>query len=222
MPKILIIEDEINIATFIKRELEHEGYKTEIATDGKVGFMAFENNSFDLILLDIMLPEINGIEVLRRIRKTSSIPVILVTARTETLDKVYGLDSGADDYIAKPFAIEELLARIRALLRRTEKSITDIIQHKELKMNLAKHEVYVNDKQVNLTRTEFLLLQTLLQNKNNVISREKIINSVWGENHYIDDNSVDVYIRYLRLKIDEEFGTNFITTVRGVGYTIKD
>lgn len=230
MPRILVVEDEFKIASFICKELEHEGFQTSYADTGRKALETFENESFDLILLDIMLPELNGIEVLRRIRKTSNIPIILLTARDEVLDKVTGLDSGADDYLAKPFAIEELFARIRALLRRAKDSHVqddieeskDIINFKNLSMHLSRLEVTMNGDLISLTRTEFLLLQCLLDHKNHVLSREQIITEVWGPGHYIDDNSVDVYVRYIRSKIDEAYNVNYIQTVRGAGYTIKD
>ncbi len=230
MPKILIVEDEFEIAKFIKLELEHEGFETQIASTGRQAIDFFAASQFDLILLDVMIPELNGIEVLRRIRKTSTIPVILVTAKSETPDKVTGLDVGADDYITKPFEIEELLARIRALLRRStiEKSVTKendtphILEYKNLKMDTDRLEVSVKGTLINLTRTEFLILQCLLENKNHVVSREQIFQYAWGPEHYVDDNSVDVYIRYIRSKIDEPFKENIISTVRGAGYSIKD
>ncbi|MBO7486370.1 MAG: response regulator transcription factor [Spirochaetaceae bacterium] len=234
--KVLIVEDEPNIAYFEKLELEHEGFETEIAQTGREAVTVFEANpdAFSIVLLDIMLPELNGLEVLRRIRKISTIPVILVTARGETFDKVNGLDAGADDYISKPFAIEELLARIRSVLRRNaylqEQGDKDKSSAKEdselrfgrLTLNSISFEVFVDKTPVVLTKTEFMLLKCLLQHRNEVLSRDFIISEVWGEDHYIDENSVDVYIRYLRSKIDDVFGVNYITTVRGAGYTIRE
>lgn len=229
MASILIVDDEENIASFLRLELEHEGFTTKTAHTGLEALKLFETNSFDIILLDVMLPELNGIEVLKRIRKNSSVPVIMLTARGETFDKVLGLDSGADDYLAKPFEIDELLARIRALLRRSQKTSSDtekdkdgIIQYKDLTIDTNKIEVYFKNQLLVLTKTEYFMLLCLIKNKNHALSRDKIISEVWGEEHYIDDNSVDVYIRYLRAKIDEEFGVNYISTVRGVGYMIKD
>ena len=229
---ILIVEDEPNIASFEKLELEHEGYTVTIAQTGRVAISIVENSlkdesqePFSIILLDIMLPELNGIEVLRRIRKLSQIPVLLVTARGETFDKVTGLDAGADDYISKPFAIEELLARIRSVLRRSAKQETSsemsVITFDRLKLNPASYEVFMDQTLVPLTKTEFLLLKCLLSHQGEVLSRTDIINEVWGEDHYIDENSVDVYVRYLRTKIDEVFNVSYITTVRGAGYTIR-
>ncbi|MGL4985804.1 MAG: response regulator transcription factor [Treponemataceae bacterium] len=230
--EILIIEDEENITSFVSLELKYEGFSVSSAANGREGLQLFEQRAeekkpFDLILLDIMLPEISGLEVLRRIRKINSTPVILLTARGETMDRVTGLDAGADDYLTKPFAIEELLARIRSVLRRstTNTDATDsstLLAFKELKLNTDRHEVYMNNEPIPLTRTEFSLLECLLRNKNKVLDRETIISSVWGEEHYIDENSVDVYIRYLRSKIDEKFAVSYISTVRGVGYIMKE
>ena len=235
---ILIVEDEPNIASFEKLELEHEGYTVTLAQTGREALTIFEKNlndntqePFSIVLLDIMLPELNGIEVLRRIRKLSQIPVVLVTARGETFDKVNGLDAGADDYIAKPFAIEELLARIRSVLRRSAQQETSpatsspapssVITFDRLTLNAASYEVFIDQTLVSLTKTEFLLLKCLLCHQGEVLSRTDIINEVWGEDHYIDENSVDVYVRYLRTKIDEVFNVSYITTVRGAGYTIR-
>ena len=234
--KVLIVEDEPNIASFEKLELEHEGFETEIAQTGREAVAVFEANpdNYSIVLLDIMLPELNGLEVLRRIRKISKVPVILVTARGETFDKVNGLDAGADDYISKPFAIEELLARIRSVLRRSEylqeqngnesdssKEDTEL-KFDRLTLNSISFEVFVDKTPVVLTKTEFMLLKCLLQHRNEVLSRDFIISEVWGEDHYIDENSVDVYIRYLRSNIDDVFGVNYIKTIRGAGYIIRE
>lgn len=228
MARILIVDDEENIASFLRLELEHEGFETKTAYTGKEALQLFNEQHFDLLLLDVMLPELNGIEVLKTIRKTSSVPIIMLTARGETFDKVFGLDTGADDYLAKPFEIDELLARIRAILRRSqspsfvEKKDENIIQFKDLKVDTYRMEVFIKDSLLTLTKTEFMMLVCLLKNKNHVMTREAIITEVWGENHYIDDNSVDVYIRYLRSKIDDFAQESYISTVRGMGYMIKD
>ena len=229
MSKILIVEDEFEIAKFIRLELEHEGFETQIASTGRQAIDFCASGKYDLILLDVMIPELNGIEVLRRIRKTSTVPIILVTAKSETPDKVTGLDVGADDYITKPFEIEELLARIRALLRRSsytstkaDQEVPHVLEFRKLKMDTDRLEVRYDGNLVNLTRTEFLILQCLLENKNHVVSREQIFQYAWGPEHYVDDNSVDVYIRYIRSKIDERFKDSIISTVRGAGYSIKD
>ena len=181
---------------------------------------------FDLILLDIMLPELNGIEVLRRIRRVSDVPILLLTARDGVVDKVAGLDGGADDYITKPFAIEELLARIRVGLRKKSSDGTsrasNEISSGRLSLDPVKREVKVDDTLIDLTKKEFDLLNYLMENKNIVISRETILEHIWGYDFSGETNAVDVYIRYLRSKIEEPFGLKTIHTVRGVGYVIKD
>lgn len=238
MYNILIVEDEEKIARFIELELEYEGYKVEKALTGRDGLDLFKARPFDLVLLDIMLPELNGIEVLRRIRQNSDVPVIMLTARDTVIDKVTGLDNGADDYITKPFAIEELLARIRVVLRKLEKSTAhadDLLdkQHREQQLtsslscgllNLDKNsrEVKVDDHTIDLTKKEFDLLEYLLENKNVVLHREQLLERVWGYDFSGETNAVDVYIRYLRAKIEEPFQQKFIQTVRGVGYVIRD
>lgn len=225
--KILIVEDEEKIARFIELELIHEGYEPYKAYDGRRGLELFENCAFDLILLDIMLPGLNGVEVLRRIRKTSQVPVIMLTARDSVIDKVYGLDGGADDYVTKPFAIEELMARIRAALRRKGSTPLGgpsgkIMQAGDLCLNVERRTVTYGEHNIELTKREFDLLQILLENKDIVLSRETLIERVWGYDYVGDTNAVDVYVRYLRSKIDEVFHIRLIHTVRGVGYVIKD
>ncbi len=226
MERILIIEDEGKIARFVELELIHEGYQVEKAFDGREGLEKFQSHPFDLIILDIMLPGLNGMEVLRRIRQVSDIPVILLTARDAVVDKVTGLDGGADDYITKPFAIEELLARIRASFRKKAGYSNHNAQQElvvgELRLDPKRREVRVRDNLVNLTKREFDLLNYLMENKNIVLSREIILERIWGYDFIGENNAVDVYIRYLRSKIEEPFGLKFIHTVRGVGYVIKD
>ncbi|NLX62017.1 MAG: response regulator transcription factor [Tissierellia bacterium] len=226
MERILIIEDEEKIARFVELELIYEGYQVEKAYNGRDGLELCKAQPFDLILLDIMLPGLNGIEVLRRIRQFSDVPIILLTARDAVVDKVTGLDGGADDYITKPFAIEELLARIRVALRKKAGRNTYLDPKEltvgELKLDPMKREVHVKGKLVNLTKREFDLLEYLLKNKNIVLSRDTILQNVWGYDFSGGSNAVDVYIRYLRSKIEEPFGEKFIYTVHGVGYVIKD
>ncbi len=224
--KVLIVEDEARLARFIELELKHEGYDVEIAENGRIAIEKFYEYSPDIMLLDLMLPELNGIEVCRRIRKESEIPVIMITAKGETMDKIAGLDSGADDYITKPFVIEELLARMRAALRRTnaERSSSDsnILTLKNLTADISRRTVMFDDTEIELTKREFDLLVYLIKNKNIVITREQILNQVWGYDYFGETNIVDVYIRYLRTKIDDRFGVKFIHTIRGVGYFAKD
>jgi two-component system response regulator ArlR len=226
MERILVIEDEEKLARFVELELEYEGYEVEKAFDGREGLVLAKARPFDLILLDIMLPGINGIEVLRRIRQFSEIPVILLTARDAVVDKVTGLDSGADDYITKPFAIEELLARIRTSLRKSKGSSAALQSSTTevglLKLDPESRECWVGDRVVELTKKEFDLLQCLVENKNIVMNREVLLNRVWGYDFGGGTNAIDVYIRYLRAKIDEPFDLKLIHTVRGVGYVIRD
>ena len=219
--RVLIVEDDSGIADFLQLELEHEGFEVLHAEDGRKALELFENVAPDIILLDIMLPKLNGLEVLRRIRKTSRVPVIMLTARGDTLDKVSGLDSGADDYLAKPFEIEERLARRRAVMRRNEAN-DEPLKLRGIELNRDSLEVRVHKERIALSKIEYLLLKTFIENKNVVLSRDKIISAVWGENHYIDENSVDVYVRYLRSKIDDKAGEEYISTVRGAGYVMRD
>jgi len=222
--KILIIEDEIKIARFLELELKYEGYETYQCHDGREGLDKATNEIFDLIILDIMLPSLNGMEVLRRLRQVSAVPVIMLTAKDETMDKVMGLDIGADDYMTKPFAIEELLARIRTALKKAPafKEKLNILSIGELALNFDQHMVTFLNNPIELTKTEFDLLKYLMENKNIVLSRNKIIDTVWGYEYMGDTNVVDVYIRYLRSKIDDRFNKKFIHTMRGVGYLLKD
>lgn len=225
MIKILIVEDEEKIARFIELELEHEGYEVIKASNGRIGLQIAEEGKADLILLDIMLPEINGLEVLRRLRKFSDVPVIMLTARDAVMDKVSGLDAGADDYITKPFAIEELLARVRNALRKknvSEKIEENVLSSGLLSLDKAKHKVMYDKIEIELTNREFKLLQILLENKNIVLTRDVLMEKVCGYDYIGETNVIDVYIRYLRTKIDDVFNTKIITTVRGVGYVIKD
>ena len=219
--KILIIEDEEKIARFIELELGYEGYTTTKAFDGRTGLELAETGEFDLVLLDIMLPQLSGMEVLRRLRRTSSIPIIMLTARDSVVDKVSGLDSGASDYITKPFAIEELLARIRTALRKTMPEHL-VLSSSGLLLDTARHTVTVMGTPIDLTKREFDLLHYLLKNKGLVISRETLLENVWGFDFAGETNAVDVYVRFLRGKIDEVFDIKLIHTVRGVGYVIKD
>ena len=223
---ILIIEDEIKIARVIKLELEYEGYEVDIAHTGKEGLDKFHARQWDLVLLDILLPELNGLEVLRRIRLNDpTTPVLLLTARDSIPDKVSGLDQGANDYITKPFQIEELLARIRAHLRMNvtnEPQVDESLSVNDLTVNLKTRQVKRHDREIALTPREFDLLVYLLQHTNQVLNREQILTHVWGFDYYGDTNVVDVYIRYLRKKIDEGFAYPLIHTVRGVGYCLKE
>ena len=224
--KVLLIEDEEKLARMVELELQYEGYQVEKALDGRTGLERALSGTFDLILLDIMLPALSGMEVLRRVRRESQVPGIMLTARDTVVDKVSGLDMGADDYITKPFAIEELLARIRAALRKHPAQAVaeerQLLRAKGLSMDPERHEVTVDGQHVELTRREFDLLRYLLENKEKVISRESLLDNVWGFDFVGETNAVDVYIRFLRSKIDERFGMKLIHTVRGVGYVIRE
>lgn len=222
--RILVIEDETKIARFVELELQHEGYQVEKAFDGRDGLDKALNGGYSLILLDVMLPRLNGIEVLRRIRKESNVPIILLTARDAVMDKVAGLDAGADDYITKPFAIEELLARIRVSMKRrmVEPYVGEKLEIKGVVLDADRREVTVKGETVELTNREFELLHTLMCNKNIVMNREKLMDQVCGYDYVGETNIIDVYVRYLRTKIDDKYGIKLIHTVRGAGYVIKE
>lgn len=221
--KILIIEDEVKIARFVQLELQHEGYIVDQAQDGRIGLEKAVKDNFDLIILDVMLPSLNGMEVLRRLRQSSEVPVIMLTAKDDTMNKVMGLDIGADDYMTKPFAIEELLARIRVTFKhkRISNCTSNIIEIDKLKLDINKYIVTYNEETIDLTKKEFDLLKYLMINRDIVLSRESILEKVWEYDYAGDTNVVDVYIRYLRSKIDDRFNDKFIYTVRGVGYQMK-
>lgn len=227
--KILIVEDEEKIARVLELELTYEGYEVEKALDGLSGFQLFQQGEWNLILLDVMLPGISGIELLRRIRSNDPhTPVIMLTAKDSVEDKVSGLDLGANDYVTKPFQIEELLARIRASLRLHRKSEAEEVQEDnwlavgDLKLSEVTYEVMREETNIELTPREFELLAYLMKHPRQVLNREQLLNSVWGYDYYGDTNVVDVYIRYLRNKIDKPYGTPLIHTVRGVGYVLKE
>lgn len=221
--RILIIEDEVKIARFLELELTHEGYQVEMEQDGRKGLEKAGNGSFELIILDVMLPSLNGMEVLRRLRQTMQTPVIMLTAKDDVTDIVMGLDLGADDYLTKPFAIEELLARIRVALKRhaVRSSQSHIIQLNGLQIDVDEHAVSYQGEAIELTKREYDLLKYLAENQKIVLDREKILEHVWGYGYYGETNAVDVYIRYLRSKIDDRYGVKLIHTVRGVGYVLK-
>ncbi|MBR3997568.1 MAG: response regulator transcription factor [Clostridia bacterium] len=232
MSRILIVEDEEKIARFVELELQHEGYDAEKAADGRDGLEKAQSGRFDLIILDIMLPQLSGIEVLRRLRKNENAaiadtPVILLTARDSVTDKVSGLDMGANDYVTKPFQIEELLARIRVILRqrRTADSrnedrqdASDELECCGVRLNPQSREVTYNGSPIELTNREFILLKTLLENKNVAMSREKLLCEAWGYDYFGETNIIDVYVRYIRHKTADDV----IKTIRGVGYIITD
>lgn len=228
MPKILIVEDEKKIARFLELELRHEGYDVLTAFDGRSGLDIALESDPDLLILDLMLPELSGIEVCRRLRHTSDIPIIMLTAKDDVSDKVMGLDMGADDYMTKPFAIEELLARIRVALKK--RRARDAVQQTQdehiltagcLSIDTASWQVHVKGTQVSLTKKEFDTLKYLMEHRGTAVTRDQLMNEVWGYDYIGDSNIVDVYIRYLRHKIDDQFGIKTIHTIRSVGYLFE-
>jgi DNA-binding response OmpR family regulator len=225
MKRILVIEDEKNLSRFIELELKYEGYDTGLAFTGRDGLELALNEDWDVILLDLMLPGLSGIEVCRRIRQNKEIPILMITARDSVMDRVSGLDSGADDYIVKPFAIEELLARLRAVFRRSQhvelQSLVTTYVHKGLKVYKESRQVYKDDLEIEVTKREYDLLLAFMENKNIVLTREVLLNRVWGYDSEVETNVVDVYVRYLRNKLDSPDEESIIQTVRGTGYVMR-
>ncbi|MEH2260152.1 response regulator transcription factor [Nostoc sp.] len=220
---ILLVEDEIKLARFVELELSSEGYNVNVAYDGIVGLTLARELSPDLVILDWMLPGLSGLEICRRLRATGiSIPVILLTAKDEVNDRVAGLDAGADDYVVKPFSIEELLARIRAHLRRTQEIDQDIFQFEDLSLNHRTHQVYRGKRAIELTAKEFDLLEYILSHPRQVFTKDQILQKVWGYDFMGNSNIIEVYIRYLRLKLEENNEKRLIHTVRGVGYVLRE
>ena len=224
--KIFIVEDERPIARLLQLTLEREGFKTASEPNGRRAYERILQEKYDLVLLDVMLPEMDGMEICKRVREVSDIPIIMLTARDEIKDKVEGLDLGADDYMTKPFAAPELLARIRGVLRRHNERLRESDERRYVVKNMIiypeRYEVTVKGQHVELTHKEYELLKYLVENKRNVLSRDQILQTVWGYDYIGDTNVVDVYISYLRSKIDEKFGEKYIYTTRGVGYAVKD
>lgn len=222
MPTILVVEDDAKIARLLELELMHAGYQVEVAHDGRAGLDRALTGGIDLMLLDVMLPQMSGLEVVRRVKEDQPLlPVLMVTARGDRYDKVSGLDLGADDYITKPFEMEELLARIRAFLRMRQHVQVDtserVLSYEGLTVDVNRHEVMCEGQKVDLTRREFDLLVYLLEHPERVLTRDQLVEHVWGFDYYGDTNVVDVYIRYVRKKL----GGSWIQTVRGVGYMLK-
>ncbi len=219
--RILIVEDDLKLLRYLELELKHEGYEITAISNGKAGLDEAMKDGFALVILDIMLPGMNGMEVCRRIRQSSDVPIIMLTARGDTMDKIAGLDFGADDYITKPFEIEEFLARVRRFFRKKTDEQHEIISGL-LKINTESRSCQYEDEVINLSKTEYDLCLYLMQNRNKVLTREQILEYVWGFDYYGETRVVDVYIRYLREKIDDRFGKHYIRTIRGVGYIFKD
>lgn len=233
MTRVLLVEDEEKLARFVELELAHEGYEVKRVSDGRAGVECATEEDFDLVLLDILLPKLNGMEVLRRIRREKDVPVIMLTARDAVMDKVAGLDAGADDYITKPFAIEELLARVRVALKRrpaeepaqepaAAASSPATLEANGVTLDPERREVRVCGEPVELTNREFEVLQALMEHRGRVLTREQLVREAMGYDYVGETNVVDVHIAHLRAKIDDRFGVKLITTVRGVGYVVKD
>lgn len=220
---ILLIEDDPGIAKVVALELEHQGHNVSLAGDGRVGLDMALKIEWDVILLDIMLPFLNGYEVCKQIRMLKNTPILLLTAKDEVQDKVFGLDLGADDYLTKPFSMDELMARIRAVLRRKNPpvQIGGRLTFQELELDTQSYQVYFAEQEVCLTKTEFGLLALFMEHPNHVLTRELILENVWGFDYFGETNVVDVYVRFLRGKIDEQFHVHYLHTVRGVGYVLR-
>ncbi|MGB3612864.1 MAG: response regulator transcription factor [Elainellaceae cyanobacterium] len=222
-PHIVVVEDEEKLARFIELELGYEDYQITVAHDGLTGLTTIRDTNPDLVILDWLMPGMTGLEVCRRLRTTGSkVPVILLTAKDEISDRVAGLDAGADDYLVKPFSIEELLARIRAHLRRTQEDDRDVLQFEDLKLDRKTREIFRGSRAVELTAKEFDLLEYLMSYPRQVMTRDRILEEVWGYDFMGDSNIIEVYIRYLRLKLEAESESRIIQTVRGVGYVLRE
>ena len=221
MKNILIVEDEANISDFVKGELEYEGYNVCIKEDGREGLEEALKNEYDLIILDVMLPSMNGFEICRRLKREKQSPIIMLSAKDSVMDKVNGLQIGADDYIAKPFAIEELLARIEVVFRRQDNLNNYIIKFKDITINKSSRVVKRNGNEINLTNKEYELLMILIDNKGKVVTREELLEKIWGYEYEPETNVTDVYIRYLRAKLNSENKEEYIQTVRSVGYIMR-
>ena len=221
MKRILMVEDESSIYEFVKLELEYEGYQVCVKEDGREGLQEALYNEYDLVILDIMLPSINGFEICRRLKKEKNTPVIMLSAKDSVTDKVNGLQIGADDYISKPFAIEELLARIEVVFRRIDSSRETIVKFKDLVINKHSRIVKQGDNEINLTNKEYELLQILIDNKDKVVTRDEMLENIWGYEYEPETNVIDVYIRYLRAKLNSNDKEKYIQTVRSVGYIMR-
>ena len=221
MKSILIVEDEPNISDFVKGELEYEGYDVCIKEDGREGLEEALRNEYDLIILDVMLPSMNGFEICRRLKREKQSPVIMLSAKDSVMDKVNGLQIGADDYIAKPFAIEELLARIEVVFRRQDSLNISIVKFKDIVINKSSRSVKRNGNEISLTNKEYELLMILVDNKDKVVTREELLEKIWGYGYEPETNVTDVYVRYLRTKLNNENKEEYIQTVRSVGYIMR-
>ena len=223
MPRALVVDEEKLIVKGIRFSLEQDGMEVDCAYDGEEALALARKNEYDIVLLDVMLPKIEGFDVCRAIREFSQMPIIMLTAKDEISDKIVGFDYGADDYMTKPFSNEELLARIKALLRRTKKTVDHkgIFEFEDLKINYSTYEVFRGETLISLSKREFELLDFLVLNKGIVLSRDKILEEVWGFDYIGNDNILDLYIKYLRDKVDKPYERKFIQTVRGIGFIFK-
>jgi len=220
--RILVVDDDPKIAAALRRTLAYEGHEVEVAVDGRQALVAARERAPDLILLDVMLPELDGIEVCRRLREGGDVPILMLTARDTVSDRVLGLDSGADDYLVKPFAHEELVARVRTLLRRSRPRRAELLRFGDVVMDIGAHEVRRADDAVQLTAVEFKLLEHFLRNPRLVLSRQQILDVVWGFDAETASNVVDVYVGYLRQKLEIGGAPRLLQTVRGVGYVLRE
>lgn len=221
--RILIIEDEARIAQFVERGLIYEGYRVNVARDGQSGLGVARDNPPDLVILDWMLPGLDGLEVCKRLRAASDVPILMLTAKDDIKDRVVGLDAGADDYLVKPFSIDELMARVRALFRRsTPASRPEILRFGELSLDTGTHRAYRNDRAIDLTAKEYELLELFMRNPRQVLTRDVIFDRVWGYDFGGESNIIEVYVRYLRQKTEQEDESRLIHTVRGVGYVLRE
>jgi len=219
---ILVIEDEEKILNFLRRGLIYEGYRVEIAVDGTAGLASARDNPPDLVILDWMLPGIDGLEVCRRLRAASNVPILMLTAKDAVSDRVQGLDAGADDYLVKPFALDEVLARLRALLRRAKPEAPEILTFADLRLDTGTHQAYRGERPIELTAKEYELLELFLQHPRQVLTREVIYDRVWGYDFGGESNIIEVYVRYLRQKTEAEDEPRLLHTVRGVGYVLRE
>ena len=221
--RILIIEDEARIAQFVERGLIYEGYRVNVARDGQMGLTIARDNPPDLVVLDWMLPGLDGLEVCKRLKAASDVPILMLTAKDDIKDRVVGLDAGADDYLVKPFAIDELMARVRALFRRsTPASRPEILRFGDLSLDTGTHRAYRNDQAIDLTAKEYELLELFMRNPRQVLTRDVIFDRVWGYDFGGESNIIEVYVRYLRQKTEQDDASRLIHTVRGVGYVIRE
>jgi two-component system, OmpR family, response regulator MprA len=223
--RILIIEDEPRIADLLRRGLVYEGYSVEITGDGEAGLSAARDRPPDLVLLDLMLPGIDGLTVCKRLRAGSNLPILILTAKDAVPDRVAGLDAGADDYVVKPFSFDELLARIRALLRRRQAADAgkeEVLRFADLQLNQSTHEVHRKDRRIELTAREFELLAVFMQHPRQVLTRDVLYDQIWGYDFGGESNIIEVYVRYIRAKLEQAGEPRLIQTVRGVGYALRE